>query len=112
MPAWWMMDDLRWDERPAARREGRVANTSPPAILGNVLVSSISLHTGSVPTRASPNEVWPMNMPGDVVAYDARTGQALWRFNTVPKEGEYGVETWLKADESLWTVSTGTHDWV
>ena len=107
-----MMDDLRWDERPAARREGRVANTSPPAILGNVLVSSISLHTGSVPTRASPNEVWPMNMPGDVVAYDARSGQALWRFNTVPKEGEYGVETWLKADESLWNVPTGTHDWV
>ena len=107
-----MMDDLRWAERPAARREGRVANTSPPAILGNVLVASISLHTGSMPTRASPNEVWPMNIPGDVVAYDARSGQVLWRFNTVPKEGEYGVETWQKADEALWDVPTGTHDWV
>ena len=107
-----MMDDLRWDGRPAAQREGRVANTSPPAILGNVIVSSISLHTGSVPTRASPNEVWPMNIPGDVVAYDARSGQVLWRFNTVPEAGEYGVETWLKADEGLWIVSTGTHDWV
>jgi quinoprotein glucose dehydrogenase len=107
-----MMDDLRWAERPAARREGRVANTSPPAILGNVLVSSISLHTGSVPTRASPNEVWPMNIPGDVVAYDARSGQMLWRFNTVPKAGEYGVETWQRADEALWNVPTGTHDWV
>ena len=107
-----MMDDLRWAERPAARREGRVANTSPPAILGNALVASISLHTGSVPTRASPNEVWPMNIPGDVVAYDARTGRPLWRFNTVPKEGEYGVETWRKADEALWNVATGTHDWV
>ena len=107
-----MMDDLRWAERPAARREGRVANTSPPAILGNVLVASISLHTGSVPTRASPNEVWPMNIPGDVVAYDARTGRRLWHFNTVPKAGEYGVDTWLKADEALWDVATGTHDWV
>ncbi len=107
-----MMDDLRWAERPAARREGRVANTSPPAILGNVLVSSISLHTGSVPTRASPNEVWPMNIPGDVVAYDTRTGRRLWRFNTVPKAGEYGVETWQKADDALWNVATGTHDWV
>ena len=107
-----MMDDLRWDERPAAERAGRVANTSPPAILGNVLVSSISLHTGSVPTRASPNEVWPMNIPGDVVAYDARSGEVLWRFNTVPKEGEYGVDTWHKADEVLWDVATGTHDWV
>ncbi len=107
-----MMDDLRWEERPAARREGRVANTSPPAILGNVLVASISLHTGSVPTRASPNEVWPMNIPGDVVAYDARTGRVLWRFNTVPKEGEYGVDTWQRTDDALWDVATGTHDWV
>ena len=107
-----MMDDLRWSERPAANRAGRVANTSPPSILGNVLVASISLHTGSIPTRASPNEVWPMNMPGDVVAYDTRSGRMLWRFNTVPKEGEFGVETWLKADESLWDVPAGTHDWV
>ena len=53
-----------------------------------------------------------MNIPGDVVAYDARTGRTLWRFNTVPKAGEYGVETWLKADEALWNVATGTHDWV
>ena len=107
-----MMDDLRWDQRPAAERAGRVANTSPPAILGNVIVSSISMHTGSVPTRASPNEVWPMNVPGDVVAYDARSGRALWRFNTVPEDGEYGVETWQRADELLWDVQTGTHDWV
>tara|TARA_B100001123_G_scaffold422922_1_gene532454 strand:+ start:3842 stop:5908 length:2067 start_codon:yes stop_codon:yes gene_type:complete len=107
-----MMDDLRWNERSAAKREGRVANTSPPAILGNVLVASISLHTGSIPTRASPNEVWPMNIPGDVVAYDTRSGQTLWRFNTVPKEGEYGVDSWHQADETLWNVATGTHDWV
>ena len=107
-----MMDDLRWNARPAAERAGRVANTSPPAILGNVIVSSISMHTGSIPTRASPNEVWPMNVPGDVVAYDARSGQVLWRFNTVPAEDEYGIETWERADEALWDVSSGTKDWV
>ena len=107
-----MMDDLRWNARPAAERAGRVANTSPSAILGNVIVSSISMHTGSIPTRASPNEVWPMNVPGDVVAYDARSGQVLWRFNTVPAEDEYGIETWERADEALWDVSSGTKDWV
>ncbi len=107
-----MMDDLRWDARPAAERAGRVANTSPPSILGNVVVASISLHTGSIPTRASPNEVWPMNVPGDVVAYDARSGRALWHFNTVPDDGEYGVETWERADDGLWYVLNGTHEWV
>jgi quinoprotein glucose dehydrogenase len=107
-----MMDDLRWEERPGTERAGRVANTSPPAILGNTIVPSVSMHTGSIPTRASPNEVWPMNIPGDVVAYDARSGQVLWRFNTVPKEGEFGVDTWLAADGALWDVPVELHDWV
>jgi quinoprotein glucose dehydrogenase len=40
-----MTENLRWNERPGLPREGRVANTSPPAIAGNVLVASISMHT-------------------------------------------------------------------
>ena len=35
-----MIEDLRWDERPGTYREGRVSNTSPPAILGDVVVPS------------------------------------------------------------------------
>lgn len=107
-----MIENLRWDQRPGAHREGRVSNTSPPSIIGNVLVASITGHTGSVPTRSSPNEVWPMNVPGDVVAYDTRTGKRLWRFNTIPEPRAFGSETWLKAAESLWNVPVGTHDWV
>jgi len=107
-----MVENLRWDRRPGANKEGRVSNTSPPAILGNVLVASITGHTGSVPTRSSPNEVWPMNLPEDVVAYDVRTGKRLWRFHTVPEGREYGSESWLKAQQFLWDVPVGTHDWV
>ena len=106
-----MVENLRWNQRPGAHREGRVSNTSPPSILGNVLVASITGHTGSVPTRSSPNEVWPMNMPEDVVAYDTRTGKRLWRFNTVPEVRTFGSETWLKAADFLWKVP-GMHDWV
>jgi quinoprotein glucose dehydrogenase len=64
-----------------------VANTSPPAIVGNVLVASMSLHTGSTPNLpgASINEQWPMNIPGDVVGYDTKTGKMLWRFNIIPR---------------------------
>ena len=54
-----MMDDLRWSERPAAARAGRVANTSPAAILGNVLVASISMHTGSIPPGHHPMRSGP-----------------------------------------------------
>ena len=105
--------NLRWNERPGLPREGRVANTSPVAILGNVLVASISMHTGSTPNlpNASINEQWPMNIPGDVVAYDTRTGKVLWRFNVIPKQGEEGAETWLKADPTVWDVPGGLNAW-
>ncbi len=31
---------------------------------------------------------------GDVFSYDLTNGKQLWRFHTVPKEGEFGFETW------------------
>ena len=105
--------NLRWNERPGLPREGRVSNTSPVAIVGNVLVAPISMHTGSTPNlaNASINEQWPMNIPGDVVAYDTRTGKMLWRFNVIPRPGEEGAETWLKADPKVWEVPRGVNAW-
>src|SRR6185369_9069105 len=61
---------------------------------------------------ASINEQWPMNIPGDVVAYDTKTGKQLWRFNIVPRPGEEGAESWLKADPSVWDVRRGLNPWV
>jgi quinoprotein glucose dehydrogenase len=106
--------NLRWNDRPGLPHEGRVSNTSPPAIVGNVLVASISMHTGAAPNLpgASINEQWPMNIPGDVVAYDTRTGKMLWRFNTIPRAGEEGADTWLKADPQVWEVPGGVNAWV
>src|SRR6188508_1488220 len=108
-----LAENLRWNERPGLPREGRVANTSPPAVLGNVLVASISMHTGAAPNLpgASINEQWPMNIPGDVVAYDTKTGKMLWRFNIIPKAGEEGAETWLTADPKVWDVPGGLNAW-
>lgn len=108
-----MVENLRWNERPGLPREGRVANSSPPAIVGNVLVSSISMHTGSTPNLpgASINEQWPMNIPGDVVAYDTKTGKMLWRFNIVPRPGEEGSESWLTSDNKNWDVPGGLNPW-
>ena len=31
---------------------------------------------------------------GFIAAYDAETGKEAWRFNTVPRPGEPGHETW------------------
>jgi quinoprotein glucose dehydrogenase len=109
-----MAANFRWNERPGMAHEGRVSNTSPPAIVGNTLIASISMHTGAAPNLpgASINEQWPMNVPGDSVGYDTKTGKVLWRFNTIPKPGEPGAETWLKADPQVWEVPGGVNPWV
>jgi quinoprotein glucose dehydrogenase len=52
-----------------------------------------------------------MNVPGDVVAYDTRTGEMLWRFNVVPRPGEEGAESWLTADTRVWEVPDGLNAW-
>ena len=52
-----------------------------------------------------------MNIPGDVVAYDTKTGKMLWRFNIIPRPGEEGSETWLTADPKTWDVPGGLNAW-
>ncbi len=31
---------------------------------------------------------------GDILAFDARTGEKAWAFHTVPRPGEFGEDTW------------------
>ena len=57
--------------------------TSPPTVVGNVAVVGSSL----------ADEVRPIQPSGAVRAFDARSGKLLWRFNTIPKPGEFGVDT-------------------
>lgn len=33
-------------------------------------------------------------IPGDIRAFDARTGELSWVFKTIPEKGEYGADTW------------------
>src|SRR5262245_2218696 len=35
-------------------------------------------------------------VPGDIRAFDVRTGKLRWTFNVIPEFGELGHETWLK----------------
>ena len=35
-------------------------------------------------------------LPGDIRAYNVRTGRMVWTFRTVPRPGEYGYDTWPK----------------
>jgi quinoprotein glucose dehydrogenase len=46
--------------------------------------------------------------PGDVRAYDVRTGKLRWSFHTIPHPGEFGYETW-SAD--AWKHSGAANNW-
>lgn len=46
--------------------------------------------------------------PGDVRAYDVRTGALRWSFHTIPHPGEFGHDTW-PAD--AWKVAGGANAW-
>ncbi|HLV95122.1 MAG TPA: PQQ-binding-like beta-propeller repeat protein, partial [Candidatus Acidoferrales bacterium] len=46
--------------------------------------------------------------PGDVRAYDVRTGKLRWSFHTIPHPGEFGYETWPK---NAWKYSGAANNW-
>jgi quinoprotein glucose dehydrogenase len=46
--------------------------------------------------------------PGDIRAYDVRTGKLRWWFHTIPRPGEFGYETWPK---DAWKTSGAANNW-
>jgi quinoprotein glucose dehydrogenase len=46
--------------------------------------------------------------PGDIRAFDVRTGKLVWTFHTIPHPGEYGYETWPK---DAWKTVGGANVW-
>jgi quinoprotein glucose dehydrogenase len=46
--------------------------------------------------------------PGDIRAYDVRSGKLRWSFHTIPHPGEFGYETWPK---DAWKTSGAANNW-
>ena len=46
--------------------------------------------------------------PGDIRAFDVRTGKVAWTFHTIPHPGEFGYETWPK---DAWKKVGGANVW-
>lgn len=73
--------DLRKDLRGDFERQS-IALTTPGLVFKDLIIVG-----GRNPeTHPSP--------PGDVRAFDVRTGKLRWTFHTIPHPGEPGVETW------------------
>jgi quinoprotein glucose dehydrogenase len=46
--------------------------------------------------------------PGDVRAYDVRSGKLRWSFHTIPHPGEFGEDTW---PAGAWKTSGAANNW-
>jgi glucose dehydrogenase len=46
--------------------------------------------------------------PGDIRAFDVRTGKLVWTFHTIPRPGEFGYDTWPK---DAWKTVGGANVW-
>ncbi len=74
---------------------GYITSSSPPIVVNGVIIVGNSAEQGY-------NQARPENVPGDILGYDARTGEHLWKFNVLPGPGEFGHDTW-ENDAWEWT---------
>ena len=89
-----LVDGLKWKVDPR-----QYTNTSPPVVFRNLVI---------VGNGVADRLAYPKDPPGDVRAFDAKSGLPVWTFHTVPQAGEPGVETW--GDES-WKITGHTNVW-
>jgi quinoprotein glucose dehydrogenase len=74
-------------------------NTSPPVVWGDLVI----LGNG-----VGDRLMYRKDPPGDIQAFDARSGKRVWRFRTVPQPGEYGNDTWR---DGSWEHTGHTNVW-
>jgi len=73
------------------------AVTSPPAVYRDLVITGAAVPEGP-----------GLGPSGAVRAFDVRSGRQVWRFDTVPRPGEAGHETW---EGDSWRDRTGVNVW-
>ncbi|MEX2152620.1 MAG: PQQ-binding-like beta-propeller repeat protein [Gemmatimonadaceae bacterium] len=70
--------------------------TSPGVIYKDLLIQGMRVDEGEGAA------------PGDLRAYDVRTGAIRWTFHTIPRPGEFGHDTW---PANAWKTAGGANAW-
>src|SRR4029077_872667 len=87
--------------RVAELLKNQPGSSSPPVIVGDVVVVGVAFSAGGAPPSKDA-------IPGSIRGYDLHTGALKWTFHTIPQAGEFGNDTWH--DES-WRYSGNTGVW-
>ena len=80
---------------------GEAGLHATPLVVKDVVIVGSSFKEGM--TVVSHN-----NTKGNVRAFDVRSGKLLWTFNTIPRPGEFGNETW---ENGSWANNGNTGVW-
>ena len=87
--------------QPIDLETGDIGLHSTPAVVKDVIIVGAAHKEGmTVKTHD--------NAKGLVRAFDARTGKLLWTFNTIPRPGEFGNDTW---HNNSWAANGNTGVW-
>lgn len=74
---------------------------STPIVVKGVVIVGMAMKEGMTVVTHD-------NAKGQVRAFDVRTGKPLWAFNTIPRPGEFGNDTWLN---NSWATNGNTGVW-
>ncbi|MYB08071.1 MAG: PQQ-binding-like beta-propeller repeat protein [Gemmatimonadetes bacterium] len=100
-----LLGDLgHWEHHPddgLPPEVGYITNSSPPIVVNGVVVVGNSHEQGYYQTMQE-------NVPGNILAYDADTGEHLWTFNVIPQQGEFGNDTW---ESDAWKHTGNVSAW-
>ena len=80
---------------------GEIGVHSTPVVVKDVVIVGSAMREGSTPVTHN-------NTKGLVRAFDVRTGKKIWQFNTIPRPGEFGNDTW---ENGSWAVNGNTGVW-
>src|SRR4029079_12267954 len=80
---------------------GEIGVHSTPLVVKDTIVIGSAMREGA--TVSTHN-----NTKGLVRAFDARTGKLIWQFNTIPRPGEYGNDTW---ENESWATNGNVGGW-
>jgi quinoprotein glucose dehydrogenase len=72
---------------------------STPIVAGNTIIVGAAHRSGEQPRSKT-------NVKGYVRGFDVKTGKRLWIFHTIPRQGEFGYNTWEKGSAE-YTGNTG-----
>jgi quinoprotein glucose dehydrogenase len=99
-----LLSDLPYSHDPYEGMDladGYITTSSPPIVVNGVVVVGNSHEQGYYQSRIE-------NVPGDILGYDARTGEFLWKFHVIPRPGEFGHETW---ESDSWQYTGDISSW-